>query len=241
MKHIPEQKFSLIELLVTIATIAILTSLLLPALNSARSKARAMTCLASQRSIGQYFAMYTLGYDDFWPASMDPGGRAWISQLINGGIIKRSSDAGAYAYNSGGKWVRYPGNANVCPELGIAAEQRVRCYAYPVSNNEKYPGVGGIVSDDYTSINKPMKGGRIKSPASVVALFENRLDKTSGQQVMNAWHGLTWFNFMNHSGRANFLFADGHAASQIPAFMGAPQGAVPYWSFFYRRISAIGF
>ena len=69
MKHIPEQKFSLIELLVTIAIIAILTSLLLPALNSARSKARAMTCLASQRSIGQYFAMYTLGYDDFWPAS----------------------------------------------------------------------------------------------------------------------------------------------------------------------------
>ena len=60
MKHIPEQKFSLIELLVTIAIIAILTSLLLPALNSARSKARAMTCLASQRSIGQYFAMYTL-------------------------------------------------------------------------------------------------------------------------------------------------------------------------------------
>ena len=152
--------------------IAILTSLLLPALNSARSKARAMTCLASQRSIGQYFAMYTLGYDDFWPASMDPGGRAWISQLINGGIIKRSSDAGAYAYNSGGKWVRYPGNANVCPELGIAAEQRVRCYAYPVSNNEKYPGVGGVVSDDYTSINKPMKTVRIKTPASVVALFE---------------------------------------------------------------------
>lgn len=241
MKNIQKQRFTLIELLVTIAIIAILAALLLPALNSARGKARSMTCLASQRSIGQYFAMYTLGYDDFWPTSMDPSGRSWITQLVDGGIIKRSSEVGAYAHNSGGKWVRYSGNANVCPELGIAAEQRIRCYAYPLSNNSKYPGVGGVVSDDYASINEPMKASRIKSPASVVALFENRFDKASGQQIMNAWHGLTWFNFMNHSGRANFLFADGHTASQTPAFMGAPQGAAPYWSFFYRRISASGF
>ena len=83
MKHC-KQAFTLIELLVVICIIAILASMLLPALQSARESASTATCISNLGQFSKAFQMYATSYNDYMPALTGPqsGNTGWECALV---------------------------------------------------------------------------------------------------------------------------------------------------------------
>lgn len=85
-------KFTLIELLIVIAIIAILTAMLLPALNSARAKARSVSCISNLKQTGLTCRMYADQNNDVLAVQFVTGDGADNYYWGGGGVRFEKSD-----------------------------------------------------------------------------------------------------------------------------------------------------
>ena len=91
-----KRKFTLIELLVVIAIIAVLAAILLPALQSARARAKSTGCISNLKTLSTTARQYLDDSRNFWPGRNNRTVRAsWMRCLVQGRYVNgpRNDDA----------------------------------------------------------------------------------------------------------------------------------------------------
>jgi prepilin-type N-terminal cleavage/methylation domain-containing protein/prepilin-type processing-associated H-X9-DG protein len=222
--------FTIVELLVVVAIIAILASLLLPAIARASGQGREIVCRNDLRQLGLAWTIYAQDHDDHITYNLGSTETEkmlargqhynWANSLMTWELDASNTNDLLNTQASIGPYVAANARVFRCPSDNVLSRvQRAAGWSHRTRTYSMNAMVGnaGEFTLGGTNVNNPayqqfLTLSEIKAPASIFAFIEEHPHSINDGYFLNKGYSTEWYDLPAsfHNGGANLAFADGH-------------------------------